>query len=249
MKKTFKQWIRAELVDYKVLLRSIPSVVVAAFTVAVVLMNLLANKEIYTGTTWLALDCGLLISWLSFLCMDIITKRFGAKASIKISLLATAINLLVCAVLFVASAIPGNWGEFYATENVYVNEVLNNTIGGTWYVLLGSSIAFIVSSVVNSVVNAGIGKWCKKNNYINYIVRSWASTMLGQFVDNMVFSLMVSHVFFGWTLLQCFTCAVSGCLIELLCQVIFTPIGYRVAKSWEQDRVGEQYIEHNKGVV
>lgn len=248
MRKNIKQWLSAELVDYRILLRSIPSVIVAAFTVAVVLMNLLANKEIYTGTTWLALDCGLLISWLSFLCMDIITKRFGAKASIKISLLATAINLLVCAVLFVASRIPGNWGEFYATENGYVNDVLNNTIGGTWYVLLGSSIAFIVSSVVNSVVNAGIGKWCQKDTYFNYILRSWASTMLGQFVDNMVFSLMVSHVFFGWTLLQCFTCSVSGCLIELVCQVIFTPVGYRVAKSWEKDKVGEQYINHNRGV-
>ena len=31
--------------------------------VSVIVMNLLANKSIDTGTTWLALDCGIIFSW------------------------------------------------------------------------------------------------------------------------------------------------------------------------------------------
>ena len=81
------KFIQKEMEDYKVMLRNIPSMSVALFVVAVVLMNLLANREITTGVPWLALDCGLLISWLSFLSMDMITKRFGAKVSIYLSLL------------------------------------------------------------------------------------------------------------------------------------------------------------------
>ena len=41
------------------------------------------------------------------------------------------------------------------------------------------------------------------------------STFLAQFVDNLVFALLVSRVFFGWTMLQCFTCAVTGAIFEL----------------------------------
>lgn len=243
MKHNYFQAIKREVSDYKVLLRSVPSVVMALFTVSVILMNLLANKEIYTGLSWLALDCGLIVSWLSFLSMDMLTKRFGAKASVKLSITAAAINLLVCGILFVVSKIPGNWAEFYTYENDIINAGLNSTIGGTWYVLLGSTVAFLVAAVFNSVINAGLGKLMKTNTFTTYAVRSYISTAIGQFVDNMVFSLIVSHVFFGWTLIQCVTCSLTGCIVELICEVIFSPIGYKVCKKWETLNVGREYIE------
>ena len=86
---------KKELRDWKRLMQSVPAAVVAFFTVSVILMNLLANKEIATGLSWLALDCGFTVSWLSFLCMDIITKRFGPKASIQLSLFAVVMQTLV----------------------------------------------------------------------------------------------------------------------------------------------------------
>lgn len=228
----------------KVLLRSAPTSVVMSFVMSVVLMNLLANKEIATGVPWLALDCGMLVSWLSFFSMDMITKRFGARASVLISVVATCINVAVCIVLYIASSVPGNWGAYYSYSDPNVNEILNSTIGGTWYVLLGSSVAFLVSSVVNALVNVTIG-WCFKcDSLAAYAARSWGSTILAQFVDNMVFALMVSHVFFGWSLVQCVTCSLTGCLVELLCQVVFTPTGYRITQEWQREEVGKDYLEY-----
>ena len=61
--------------ETKILLRSIPATVVTLFAVSVVCMNLLANKTL-VQLDWIALDAGILISWLSFMCMDIITKHF-----------------------------------------------------------------------------------------------------------------------------------------------------------------------------
>ena len=234
--------IKYELEDYKVLLQNVPSSMMALFTVSVILMNVLANKSIDTGLDWLALDCGFTLSWLSFLSMDMLTKRFGAKASIKLSLFAMGVNLLACAIFYVVSLIPGNWGEFYTFELPEVNIALNNTIGGTWYVLLGSTIAFVVSAVLNSVLNECIGKALKHNNFRAYAVRSYVSTAIGQFVDNLIFALIVSHTFFGWSMLQCVTCAITGAIVELLCEVIFSPIGYKVSKQWEADNVGEKYF-------
>lgn len=241
-----RQAITQEVQDYRILLRNVPSVVMALFVVSVILMNLLANKEIQVNVSWLALDCGLLVSWLSFLAMDMLTKRFGPRAAVKLSLTAVAINLLVCSILYIVSAIPGNWAAFYTYESEVVNSGLDNTIGGTWYVLLGSTVAFIVSSIVNSITNASIGKLAKKDNFVTYAIRSYISTMLGQFVDNLVFSLIVSHIFFGWTLTQCITCAITGCIVELVCEIVFSPLGYKVCKQWEAQDVGKNYLDYKE---
>lgn len=240
--KVFKK-LKAEIADYKVLLRNVPALALLLFVISVVLMNLLANKEFYTGISWLPLDCGFTLSWLSFLCMDMLTRRFGPKASIKLSLLAIGVNLFVCTVFYCISIVPGNWAEYYTFNSNDVNVALNNTIGGTWYILLGSTVAFAVSAVVNAITNAGLGRLCKGNSFRVYAIRSYVSTILAQFVDNMIFALIVSHTFFGWTLLQCVTCSLTGCLVELICEIIFSPWGYKVCKQWEAERVGQDYLD------
>ena len=66
------------LAELKLLLRSVPSLTVTVFIVATISMNLLANKSINLPFSWLALDCGIIVSWIIFLCMDMVTRRlFG----------------------------------------------------------------------------------------------------------------------------------------------------------------------------
>ena len=57
--------IKKVMEDYKVLLRSIPAATVSLFFVSVIMMNLLANKELIS-LPYLALDCGFVVSWVSF---------------------------------------------------------------------------------------------------------------------------------------------------------------------------------------
>ena len=127
--------IKKVMEDYKVLLRSIPAATVSLFIVSVIMMNLLANKELIS-LPYLALDCGFVVSWVSFLCQDMICKRFGAKASIKISILALAVNLAVSLCFWLCSLTPGMWGAYYDTGMIEVNTALNATIGGTIIPLL-----------------------------------------------------------------------------------------------------------------
>ena len=237
-----KSKIKSEVSNYLLLMRNVPVLVMILFVTSVILMNLLANKEVGLNLSWLALDCGVTVSWLSFLCMDMLTKRFGTKASIQLSLTAMVINLFVCLMLFLISKVPGNWGMYYNYENNIVNDALNGTIGGTWYVVLGSALAFASSAVVNAILNTAIGKMFKKNNFTAYAARSYISTLLAQFVDNFIFALVVSHTFFGWSMLQCITCSLTGCIVELLWEVIFSPLGYKVCKQWEHDNVGSGYL-------
>ena len=233
------------ILEWKTLLRSVPALFLAVFAISVVLMNLLANKSINLPWDWLALDCGIIVSWITFLCMDIATKHFGARAATMLSITAVFINLFACLIFFLTSLIPGMWGEAYVegSESVIVY-ALDHTFGGTWYVLAGSTIAFIISAIINNLLNAAIGRVFRRNpdGFGAYACRSYVSTAVGQFTDNLIFALLVSHFFFGWTLLQCITCAITGMIVELLCEVVFSPIGYKVSRRWKRDQVGEKYF-------
>lgn len=234
--------------DYKVLLRSIPASTVTLFIVSVIMMNLLANKELIS-LPWLALDCGFAVSWVSFLCMDMICKRFGARASIMVSVMALGINLGVSLVFWLLTLTPGMWGAYYDTGLLEVNDALNATIGGTWYVVLGSSCAMLTSSVVNSLLNQAIGRLEHKNTFGAFALRSYVSTGIAQFVDNLVFAIIVSHTFFGWTWLQVLTCSLTGAVAELLCEVFLSPVGYRVVRGWEREDVGALYLQRRAAEV
>lgn len=242
-KKEKSSLLKEELFEIKILLRSIPTTVVTLFVVSVVCMNLLANKTLLQ-LDWIALDGGILISWLSFMCMDIITKHFGPKASNSITVLAVAINLLTCLIFFVASAIPSNAENFDAFDSIF---------GGTWFILFGSTVAFLASAVINNSLNWMIGKSFRQNpdGRLAYAMRTYISTFIGQFLDNFIFSVIVFVFFapifwdgFHWTILQCATCALTGAVAELLMEVAFSPFGYRITKKWREEKVGEQYLEY-----
>lgn len=241
--------IKREIYEIKILLRSVPSTILTLFAVSVIAMNLLANKSVNLPVDWLALDCGIIVSWVSFLSMDIITKHFGPKAATRVSIVAVLFNLMICIIFFIAGSIPGIWGESYVEgSETIINSALDHTFSGTWYVLLGSTTAFIISAVVNNFLNYLIGKLINKNSdsFLVYAVRTYISTAVGQFADNLVFALIVSHIFFGWSMLQCITCSVTGMIVELLCEVIFSPIGFSVCKKWKKDNVGKEYFELKK---
>ena len=219
--------------DFRNLLQSVPPLVVSMLFLSIVGMNLLANKSIDTGVEWLALDCGILFSWMTFLSMDILTQGYGPRAATQLSVLALGMNLLMALIFFAASRIPGVWGEsFVEGSEEILNTALNNTFGGTWFIILGSSIAFLTSALVNNFLNYGVGRLLKgRRGFGGFAVRAYVSTFIAQFVDNLVFALLVSKIFFGWTFVQCFTCALTGAVLELLFEVIFSPLGYGLTKN------------------
>ena len=241
-----KLWLKKERDETAILLRCIPSTVVSLFVVSVICMNLLANKTLIQNQ-WIALDGGILISWLSFMCMDIITKYFGPKASNKIAVLASSINLLTCLIFYITSIIPSDANDYTA---------LNGILGGTWFILLGSTIAFLVSAVINNFLNWTIGKAFNNNpdGKLAFAARTYISTFIGQFMDNLVFSVIVFVFFapifwngFHWTILQCAVCALTGAVAELIMEIVFSPIGFRIVNNWKKHNIGQEYLAYVGG--
>ena len=239
--KKIKEFFKKELTETKLLLKNIPALTMTLFVVSIVAMNLLASKAL-VNESWIALDAGIIVSWLSFLTMDMIVKRFGPRASIRLSIVATIVNILVMGIFTAAAFIPGDWClNDYGT-------------GVNWWIIGASSTAFLVSGVVNSVTNWAIKKIFKKNpdSFAAYAASSYGSTMIGQFVDNLVFALVFTYPascigLWGMSqmsVLALFMFAFTGAVVELLCQIIFSPIGFKVANKWKAEKVGQEYIDY-----
>ncbi len=244
-----KNKIKNEISEYLCLLRSVPTVIFTLFVLSVFSMNLLANKSVSLPFQWMAIDCGTTLSWFAFLTMDVLTKRFGPKASTQISLTATALNLFMCGIFYLGSIIPGLWGESFVDGSAdIINTALNNTFGGTWYVIVGSTIAFVISSFINNFSNHAIGKCFKKNpdGIVTYFFRSFFSTTLGQFADNFLFSTLVGRIFFGWSFYQIVGGALATSIAELILSLLFTVPGHKICKFFDKHNVGNEYLEYVK---
>lgn len=239
--------IKQVVADYKLLLDNVPALVTVAFCVGTCWMNIAAGKIILNACN-VAITGGFLISFLPFLCLDMVSKRFGARAAIMLNILSAACNTLFVLGLSLVAAIP--------TEEDY--SAFNSVLGGVWFITLSSIVAFVVSGVINSLLNAAIGKMFKnKTSGIEFATRSFISTFVGQALDNFIFIAGVYVVFapkfWGLTPLPILTClgtALVGGFFELLCEVITAPVGYKVVKRWERDKVGQAYLAvHNKELI
>lgn len=252
--KKVTNWFKNEAAEYRSLLRNIPALLLAAFCLAVVMMNTLANKTI-VSTSWIDIDGGILCAWLIFMAMDLTAQHFGPRAATKMSLVGLSVNLLVCVIFGIASVINvggGAWSPAWNYVDVHdfevANEAVNTLFAGSWQVLLASSVAFIVSALVNNTMNWSIGMLFKHKNApkTEYISRAYISTMLGQFVDNWIFNFLLFIVLFQdptWNILSVTTCAALGSLVELFMEIIFSPIGYKIVQRWRRDKIGQEYID------
>ena len=231
------------LIEVDCLVNNVPSIWVAFFFISVVGMNLLANKSIDMKVDWLGLDSAFLFSWLSFLTMDVITKRFGPRASSIISVLALIGNLVFAFVLFIASVIPGTWSGTNGDEAI--DKIFDEQYGGTWFIIVGSSAAFLSSDIINNFLNWLIGQCFKgdPDSFCAFALRSYVSTAIGQFFDNFVFAIIVSYHFFDWSLAKVISASFLKMLAELIFEIIFSPIGYIYLRYMEKKQIGKEYLD------
>lgn len=232
--------------EVKDTMRAVPGLVTAIFILSTVMMNLLANKSIF-NLPWLASTAGIFVSWITFLCMDSICKRFGYRAATILNTVGMVVTLLTAVLFMLIVKIPGVWAASYSSANdaemLAINSGLDSTFSSSWYIVLGSAVAMFLGGIVNSIMNHLVGvKLDKNGTYTEFALRSVISTAAGQFIDNFVFAMFVSYIFFGWTIKQVLVCSFMMMLLELVFEFVFTPLGYAMANAWKRDGVGDSYI-------
>ena len=157
-------------------------ILTAFYFCGTILQNILAVKMFGTSDINIC-DGGILISWLVFACMDIITELFSKKTAVKYFTIATACNILFTCVFLIVLAIPG-------TDST-MSDALGMVIGTNWRIVLASVVAFWIGNYINAFVMY-IMRVKSKNAHksISFIIRAIISTLLGQFMDNALFSII-----------------------------------------------------------
>lgn len=254
-----KEWIK--------LFRSVPATALALITLATVLMNILAAKSIievdadfpvtwFTGGPghdfWLLQDAGIIVSWVGFLIGDLLVKAFGSKNAIRVNIGCLLLSLFISLLLVGVANVKGTWSPVYTYGEDYrliINGSLNEVIGNVWYVISGSAAASFVGIIVNNVTQGTMLTKIEKkhgDHYFGYLIAAGASTIAGQIVDNIVFALLVSVWFFGWSLFSVLMCSLFGALIELIAEMLFTPLTYKISKNWEKNQIGQKWLKDFK---
>ena len=232
----FKSFVKNCVEDFK----KVPSWLIGLSAVTTILMNILANKTLFSDANLFSVDCGIIVSWVMFLVMDIATQKYGGKASFLVTIFDVLVSLgmsgLMCIVAIIPETTVSGW---FQTQEA--STALNNLIGNNYLVVITSLFAFICASIVDIVSNLTLGKWLNKASFFKgelnkrttkgffvYFIRAYGSTFLSQFVDNLVFMIIAYPLLFNMS------CSISSILLgaflvsvaELVVELIFAPIGY-----------------------
>lgn len=232
---SLKNWFKKDWNETKVLFKCLPAIPFAILCAALIAMNFLANKGI-VSTSWLSIDAGIIVSWVSFLAGDTLVKRFGPKAAIKINTAAIIVQLIAILLLTAGATIP--WAD-PSTAMAGFDDIF----GAAMWPLAAGTGAFIIAIIFDSFISKFIlTRFKDRTSFKAYAVASYGSTFIGQFLDNLLFALFFS-VWQPWCdPSSIWLMALAGAVVELICQAVFSPVGYKIASNWRKNGIGDEYI-------
>lgn len=214
-------------------------VLVAFYMAGSVFQNILATKTF--GTPEIAITTGgTIISWLVFLCMDVITEIWGKKKAILCFWISAGLNLLFSGIAWICIATQGN-NDFLASSY----EVI---LGTGWRIVVASISAFLIGNYANTYIMYWMRKKSKNPaKTAGFMLRAVLSTLAGQLLDNGVFYLIAfaplgiaGTIEQSWiTILQLvgFTT-----LIETIVEGLVSPLTAQLVKKLKKEKE-EQHIE------
>lgn len=175
----------------------------------VLIQNILATKQIdiamFTVTT------GILVSPLVFIIQDVVAEIYGYKDAKRMVLIGFLMNFIGVLLFTLAIHIPSSAYWFN-------QEAFTTILGTTLRITIASFIAYIIGSLTNSKIMVVLKKKYPKSLFI----RAISSTIVGQFLDNALFSIIA---FYGVLPLNAvFSMILGGTIFEVLYEIIFYPI-------------------------
>jgi uncharacterized integral membrane protein (TIGR00697 family) len=199
---------------------------VMAFFVAVLITSNVASsaKIVDLGFSFfgipLAFDGGTLLFPLSYVFGDILTEVYGFRASRRVIWTGFAALALSSLIFLALRLLPAEaaW-EGYAGSAAYDAILGGMSTGG---IALASLAGYWVGEFSNSAVLSRI-KVLMNGRFL--WVRTIGSTLIGEFLDSVVFVLIASVTgVFGWELFV--TLVLTNYLFKCLIEILMTPVTY-----------------------
>ncbi|GHV82884.1 transporter [Spirochaetia bacterium] len=199
--------------------------VTAFFVTVLIISNVASSAKVVDlhGSIFgipLAFDGGTLLFPLSYIFGDVLTEVYGFKASRRVIWTGFAALALSAIVFFLLRALPSDpvW-EGYAGSAAYDAILGGMSTGG---IVFASLAAYLLGEFSNSVVLSKV-KILMKGKLL--FVRTIGSTLVGEFVDSLIFILIATLTgVFVWELF--WTLVITNYILKCLIEIIMTPLTY-----------------------
>jgi uncharacterized integral membrane protein (TIGR00697 family) len=173
----------------------------------------------------MAFDGGTLLFPLAYVFGDILTEVYGFRAGRRVIWTGFSALALSAVVFFVLRLLPGEaeW-EGYAGSGAFDAILGGMSSGG---IVLASLMGYWAGEFSNSVLLSRI-KVLMRGRFL--WVRTIGSTLVGEFLDSLVFVFVASLTgVFGWELFV--SLVVTNYFLKCLVEVLMTPVTYLVVRT------------------
>lgn len=191
------------------------AVLVALMAVVVVLSNIGGAKGVVFGP--IITDGGFFLFPLAYICGDIITEIYGAKAARRAILTGFGASVLAVVTYAIIIVLPG-FGDDYGIEKQHALEV---ALGPVWQIVLASVLGFLAGQNLNTLVMSVMKK---RHLERGLFARMLSSTGLGEFVDTLVFCTIAATAIGITTVGQWANYTFFGFLYKTLLQYALMPV-------------------------
>ncbi|GHV53403.1 transporter [Spirochaetia bacterium] len=207
--------------------------VMAAFVAILIVSNVASSAKIINlGVSLfgipLAFDGGTLLFPLAYVFGDVLTEVYGFRAGRRVIWTGFCALALASLVFFLLRVLPADasWEE-YAGSAAFDAILGGMSTGG---IALASLLGYWVGEFSNSAILSRV-KVLMKGKFL--WVRTIGSTLVGEFLDSLVFVTVASVTgVFGWELFV--TLVLTNYLFKCSIEVIMTPVTYLTVRKLKQ---------------
>lgn len=211
------------------------------FAVSLITANMVGAKlwefGISIGNVALAMSGGSVTYAFTFLCTDVISEMWGKKESSRAVIRGFVAQILIIAIVVLIRYLP--------TTNEVMQNAYVTLLGQSPWMVLGSMTAYLVSQFTDVTIFHKIKDWQEKiHGQKHRWIRNNGSTMTSQFVDSIVFTVIVFGIGFGF-FKQGMGNVVIGIiigqyLVKLCIAALDTPVFYWLTRGYVKEKVAEK---------
>jgi uncharacterized integral membrane protein (TIGR00697 family) len=201
---------------------------ITAFFVAVLLISNIADTKAIT-LGFLTFGGGTLLFPITYILGDVLTEVYGFKHAKRVLWTGFATAILMALTFFLVGIAP-------SAADWPFQESYMNILGLAPRIVAGSLVAFLIGGFVNSIILAKLKIWTQGKHLW---LRTITSTVIGQLLDTTIFMLIA---FYGiWPIDLIISVIISGYLLKVATEVLFTPITYLVVNALKKSEQSDYY--------
>lgn len=189
---------------------------VAAYAVVLILSNIGATKGIEIGP--IVTDGGFFLFPIAYVLGDVVSEVWGFRAARRAIITSFAAALFASICFWIIIALPA--ASFYEGQEAFVQ-----VLGPVPLIVVGSLLGFLVGQLLNAWV---LVKVKEKTREKHLWARLISSTLVGQFVDTLIFCAVAAPIIGIQTFGQFLNYVIVGYVWKCLVEVLVIPVTYAV---------------------